>query len=135
MSFYLVILLHYYSFSRKLLWLRLTPTNHDPKVVSRYYLEYVEEIGGNDDLCKMKIILIFCLSGISKFLRSDYGTENCIIASIHIAFHIKSGISGLREKSYIYGPSNRNVVIILLVVSNYLSMYYIFRGLKDGGHN
>ena len=105
------------------------------KLFQDIILNMLKKIGGNDDLCKMKIILIFCLSGISKFLRSDYGTENCIIASIHIAFHIKSGISGLREKSYIYGPSNRNVVIILLVVSNYLSMYYIFRGLKDGGHN
>ena len=38
------------------------------------------------------------------FLQSDYGTENCAIASIHIAFHMQ----GLREKSYIYGPSTRN---------------------------
>ena len=41
-----VVLTDMFSFSRKILWLRLSPTNHDPKVVSRFYLETVEEIGG-----------------------------------------------------------------------------------------
>ena len=33
-------------FSRKMLWLKVTPTNHDPKVVGRFYLECVESVGG-----------------------------------------------------------------------------------------
>ena len=46
------------------------------------------------------------LTGVAKFLRSDYGTENCIVASLQIAFHM----SNLKEKSYIDGPSKQNVV-------------------------
>ncbi len=37
-----------YRFSRKILWLEVSPTTHDPKVVARYSLETVEEIAGTD---------------------------------------------------------------------------------------
>lgn len=33
-------------FSRKILWLKLSSTNSDPKIISRYYLETVETVGG-----------------------------------------------------------------------------------------
>ena len=39
-----------YSFSRKILWLKVSPTNHDPKVVCRYFLECIEEVGGKYNL-------------------------------------------------------------------------------------
>ncbi len=45
MMYFFVIL----SFSRKLLWLEVTPTNHDPKVVARYYLNCVEDIAGKPE--------------------------------------------------------------------------------------
>lgn len=32
--------------SRKILWLRVSPSNHDPKVIARFFLECVEEVGG-----------------------------------------------------------------------------------------
>ena len=35
-----------YSFSRKILWLEVSPTNHNPKVVARFYLETVEKVAG-----------------------------------------------------------------------------------------
>ena len=45
-------------------------TNHDSKVVSRFYLESVEEISG----MKYKLFLNDCSKlGIPKYLRSDYG--------------------------------------------------------------
>jgi len=41
--------IHYcvnYRFSRRIMWLRITPTNHDPQVILRFFLEGVEEING-----------------------------------------------------------------------------------------
>ena len=34
------------SFSCKILWLKLSPTNHDPKVIARYYVELLEQLSG-----------------------------------------------------------------------------------------
>ena len=34
------------SFSRKVIWFKLASTNHDPKVIARYYLEAVEKVKG-----------------------------------------------------------------------------------------
>ena len=47
--------------------------------------------------------------GIPQYLRSDYGTENFVVASLHIAFHIKNE-SPLHKHSYIFGPLKSNVV-------------------------
>jgi hypothetical protein len=75
------------------MWLKVTPTNHDPKVIARFYLESVEKV-----------------AGVPKFLRSDYGTENCTIAALQIAFNMKNE-GNCPSKSYIYGPSKHNVRI------------------------
>lgn len=43
-----------FRFSRKILWLKVTPTNHNPKVVARYFLECVEEVAGEShQYCKL----------------------------------------------------------------------------------
>ena len=50
---------------------------------------------------KQSILIII---GVPKFLRSDYGTENCIVAALHIAFHLQNSDTphSLKEKAYIY---------------------------------
>ena len=42
--------------------------------------------------------------GTLQYLISDYGTENCVVASLHIAFHIKNELP-LHKHSYFYGAS------------------------------
>lgn len=34
------------SYSRKLIWFKVGPTNNNPKVIARYYLEAVERLKG-----------------------------------------------------------------------------------------
>lgn len=34
------------SFSRRILWLKVGSSNHDPHVIARYYLEYCEQVAG-----------------------------------------------------------------------------------------
>lgn len=70
--------------SRKLLWLRITPTNNDPKVIVKYYLDAVGEFEGIKSLDDIALILVsydsfqFIL-GCPQIIRSDYGTETLFL--------------------------------------------------------
>ena len=48
--------------------------------------------------------------GCPLILRSDYGTENCSLAAVHIAFRYYHDDSLAGQKSFMYGPSKANVV-------------------------
>ena len=43
----------YQRYSRKILWLKLSPTNKEASVIVKYYLDVVGEIGG---VCKLNYI-------------------------------------------------------------------------------
>ncbi len=45
------------SYSSKIIWLKLSSSNHNPKIIARYYLESVENAGG-----KVFIIITFYYS-------------------------------------------------------------------------
>ena len=54
------------GFSRRLLWLEVGPTNKNPEVIAKYYLDAVKQLGG-----------------VSRKIRSDDGTENSTIEAFH----------------------------------------------------
>ena len=42
-------------------WLKVSPTNHDPKVVCRYFLECIEEVGGKYNLKFKDYMYYICI--------------------------------------------------------------------------
>ena len=60
------------------------------------------------------IILMYCL-GCPTILRSDYGTENTVLASYQMALrdHHDDCFSG--EKSYRFGRSTTNTVNLMVI--------------------
>lgn len=55
------------GFSRRLIWLKVGPSNKMPEIVAKYYLDAVTELGG-----------------VPKKLKADNGTEHSLIEPIHI---------------------------------------------------
>ncbi|XP_020917211.1 uncharacterized protein LOC110254544 [Exaiptasia diaphana] len=74
--------------SRKLLWIKVWVTNSNPKVVGRWYLEYLYE-------CRL----------IASFLRMDKGTETGIMATMHAFLRNHHEDLDDASESVIYGPS------------------------------
>ena len=83
--------------SRKLLWLRVWVTNSDPKVVGRWYLEYLYESRVPPSI-----------------LRLDKGTEMEIITTMQ-AFLRQSHGNIYQCDTVIYGPSTSNQVLSKLL--------------------
>ena len=78
------------SFSRKLMWLEVSPTNKDPTVIAGYYLNAVK--------------------GLPRLIRCDRGTENVKVAFLQpfLRRHGLDALSGI--KSFQYGCSVTNQV-------------------------
>ena len=57
------------GYSRKILWLEVGSSNNDPGIITKYYLDYVRQIGGT-----------------SRIIRADRGTENETLQSLNIFF-------------------------------------------------
>ena len=85
--------------SRKLLWLRVWGSNSNPKIIGRWYLEYLYET-----------------RTISSMLRLDRGTETCTMATIHAFLRGNNGDMDDASDAILYGPSTSNQVGGWLVV-------------------
>ena len=79
------------DYSRKILWLEVSSSNNDPGIITKYYLDYVRQIGGT-----------------SRVIRADRGTENGDIAVTQQFFRRLGRDDFGAEKSFIYGRSTAN---------------------------
>ena len=110
-----------YSFSRKILWMKVAPSNSDPQIIARYYLECVEKCNGkyyrltfekkkHDIVCRSTCNNTINHAGCPSILRCDYGTENVALATIQTAFRLLHTDPVAGRKSFLYGPSTSNIV-------------------------
>ena len=55
------------GFSRRIMWLNVSPSNKKPEIIGKYYLDTIKG-----------------LKGIPKYINADDGTEHSIIQPMHI---------------------------------------------------
>ena len=79
------------GFSRRILWLEVSSTNKNPKVVASYYLETINQIGG-----------------VPRRMRCDKGTENTIIGLLQQFFRWEDNDEFAGSKSFVSGKSSAN---------------------------
>jgi len=79
------------GFSRRLIWLEIGPTNKNPEVIAKYYLDAVKQVGG-----------------VPNKMRSDDGTENSVIEAIHTYLRSVQGDGNAGIGSFIIGRSTSN---------------------------
>ena len=58
------VMIFVFSFSRKVLWMKLASSNHKPRVIARHYLEYVESAKGSKNIMVSTLILYTHLHNI-----------------------------------------------------------------------
>ena len=82
------------GFSRRILWLEVTRSNNDPKVVAAFYLKQVKELGG----CPLLLV-------------TDCGSENGIAASIQCMFRTndQDELAGVKSHRYCSSPANQRI--------------------------
>lgn len=73
------------GYSRRIMWLEVTPTNNNPAVISKYFLNCVKQIGGT-----------------ARIVRSDCGTENLYVAGIQRFLRHESDDAFSGEQLYVW---------------------------------
>ncbi|CAH0550629.1 unnamed protein product [Brassicogethes aeneus] len=112
------------GYSRKVLWLKASSTNNDPKVIAGYYIENVRY-----------------LKGFPRTVRADMGTENGYVEDIQIYFHETAAVNQITDAytvpPFIYGTSqnNQRIESWWSILRKHCGQYWmnLFSRLKDDG--
>ena len=78
------------GYSRKILWLEVGNSNNNPRIIAKYYLDYVRQIGRTP-----------------RIIRADRGAENGHVCAIQRFFRTPGDAFEV-EKSFMYGRSTAN---------------------------
>ena len=74
------------GYSRCILWLEVGTSNNDPRIVARYFLDFVKQVGG-----------------VPRCVHGDRGTENVNICALHHFFRRDGTDPMAGEKSFYMG--------------------------------
>ena len=77
-----------FTFSQKIFWLEVTPTNHDPHVIARYYLKCVEEVAGKWMYKANQIMIVTCNTIIRSTTMFKIRLWNGELISCCFAHHL-----------------------------------------------
>lgn len=82
------------GYSRRIMFLQVAATNHDPSVIANYYLSCVKQ-----------------MKGCPRLVQTDCGTENVVLASIQGVFcrNASNPYSGPNSHRYGSSPANQRI--------------------------
>lgn len=112
------------GYSRKIIWLRASHTNNNPKVIAGYFVEAVEK-----------------LKGVPQSVRTDMGTENSYVEDIQIYLHHANVTEQFTNNNalppFLYGTShgNQRIECWWSMLRKHFSQYWmnLFSQLRNEG--
>lgn len=108
------------GFSRKILWLEVGPSNNNPRIVARYFINYLKEI-----------------KGAPRLTRCDAGTENSLVMCIQEvlrSYHTDS-MNGQKSVSVGRSTANQRIEMLWSFLKRHFTQYWrnIFKDMIDSG--
>ena len=106
------------GFSRKILWLKASSSNKNPRYIAYYYLQFVK-----------------ALKKVPRMVRADHGTENSNIRDIHIALRMYHSdcMAGVNSFSYGRSTGNQRIEMLWAILKKYFTSFWrnFFRDMID----
>ena len=110
-------------YSCKVIWLKVMTTNNDPNVILLPYLLAVLHGNGKIIIKVCGQIWLISFLGCPSIVRSDYGTENSILAACHMALRHNHEDEFSGEQSFRFGSSTTNTVELIIMIYTLCNTY------------